>query len=327
MSFRCIVCEESPDDGTTTSTVQQKGSQSFIDASTKRGDGKSVLFKLAKLPLKLHEKCRKSYPHKKSIAAFLKKNKIEWQSNATSLRSNVSTFSFKTHCFICGKHAPPDYKKKEMEKPTQYRNLVFLVLDKTQKVDKNVLRLARERNDDYGRAIIERSAAVHDLRAADAQYHFLCMKNLNRLRRKGNPPTGGRPKDVVDDAMQSIFEYLENSSEGSQFTIEELMNEIDPKCTRSHLLKLSKTASLRNAVVLAKKKGDINKWRKKSIAIADCLLTTVRPNSYVSPLQVDVAEFLYRKYGSRRLLDVISSFGNLAREIYTYILFRGSANR
>ncbi|KAG5868977.1 hypothetical protein JTB14_009795 [Gonioctena quinquepunctata] len=33
MSRKCIVCEESLDDGTTTSTVQQKGLQSFIDAS------------------------------------------------------------------------------------------------------------------------------------------------------------------------------------------------------------------------------------------------------------------------------------------------------
>ncbi|KAG5899304.1 hypothetical protein JTB14_029258 [Gonioctena quinquepunctata] len=115
MSRKCIVCEESSDDGTTTFTVQQKGLQSFIDASTKRGDGKSVLFKLAKLPLELHEKCRKSYPHEKSIAAFLKKKKDERQSNATSLRSNVPTFSFKTHCFICGKHVPPDYKKERDE--------------------------------------------------------------------------------------------------------------------------------------------------------------------------------------------------------------------
>ncbi|KAG5868933.1 hypothetical protein JTB14_005660 [Gonioctena quinquepunctata] len=68
--------------------------------------------------------------------------------------------------------------------------LVFLVFDRTQKVDKNVLRLARERNDDYGRAITGRLAAVHDLLAADAQYHVLCMKDLNRPRRKGNPPTG-----------------------------------------------------------------------------------------------------------------------------------------
>ncbi|KAG5861429.1 hypothetical protein JTB14_026064 [Gonioctena quinquepunctata] len=84
-----------------------------------------------------------------------------------------------------GKHVPPDYKKKEMKKPPQYRDIVFLVL-----VDKNVLRLARERNDDYGRAITVRLAAVHDLLAADAQYHFLCMKDLNILRRKRNPPTG-----------------------------------------------------------------------------------------------------------------------------------------
>ncbi|KAG5896956.1 hypothetical protein JTB14_024803 [Gonioctena quinquepunctata] len=217
-----------------------------------------------------------------------------------------------------------------------------------------------------------------------------------QTRRKGHPPTGGLPRDEVDDAMQSIFEYLENSSDESQFTIEELMNEIDPNCTchhpktvknrllekydsdilitdkiphivcfkgtghkiitdswyderltedeerlrivktsaaiiledaRSHVYETSQyppadifldgvdnliPESLRvftDAVVLAKKKGNINKWRKKLLAIADCLFTTVRPNSYVSPLQMGVAEFLYRKYGSRRLLDVTCSLG------------------
>ncbi|KAG5883716.1 hypothetical protein JTB14_005106 [Gonioctena quinquepunctata] len=59
-----------------------------------------------------------------------------------------------TVLFVVRKHVPPDYKKKEMKKPPQYRSLVILVLDRTQKVDKNVLRLARERNDDYGRAIL-----------------------------------------------------------------------------------------------------------------------------------------------------------------------------
>ncbi|KAG5894597.1 hypothetical protein JTB14_038127 [Gonioctena quinquepunctata] len=136
-----------------------------------------------------------------------------------------------------------------MEKPPQDRHLVFLVLDKTRKVDKNFLRLARERNDDYGRAIIERLAAGPDSRAADAQYHFSCMKDLNIPSRKGNPPTGDRPRDEVDDVMQSIFEYLENSSDESQFTIGELMNGIAP-ISLALIQKLSKTTSLRSMAVI-----------------------------------------------------------------------------
>ncbi|KAG5897467.1 hypothetical protein JTB14_002726 [Gonioctena quinquepunctata] len=189
-----------------------------------------------------------------------------------------------------------------MKKPPQYGHLVFLVLDKTQKVDKNVLRLARERNDDYGRAIIELLAAAPDLRAADAQYHFLNMKDLNRPRWKGNPPTGGRPRDEVDDAMQSIFKYLENSSYGSQFTIEELNNEIDPNCT----CPLPKTVK---NLLLEKYGSDILITDK--IPYIVCFKGTghkIITDSW-SPLKMGVAEFLYRKYGSRRLLDVISSLG------------------
>uniref|UniRef100_A0A8D9A1X7 Uncharacterized protein n=1 Tax=Cacopsylla melanoneura TaxID=428564 RepID=A0A8D9A1X7_9HEMI len=67
-----------------------------------------------------------------------------------------------------------------------------------------------------------------------------------------------------------------------------------------------------DSVILTKKKGDFDKWKKKSLALADCLLSAMRPVSYLSPLQVGVSGFLYRKYGSRRLLDVLSSFGYCA---------------
>jgi len=62
-------------------------------------------------------------------------------------------------------------------------------------------------------------------------------------------------------------------------------------------------------VVLNNKRGDHDVWKKKSTAMAHCLVATVRPKSFVSPVLVGLAVFLYKKYGSRKLIDVVSSLG------------------
>lgn len=62
-------------------------------------------------------------------------------------------------------------------------------------------------------------------------------------------------------------------------------------------------------VVLNKKRGNHDIWKKKSTALAHSLVAAVRPRSFVSPVLVALAVFLYKKYGSRKLVDVVSSLG------------------
>lgn len=99
---------------------------------------------------------------------------------------------------------------------------------RTLEVQKNVIRLAKQCNDDYSKAIIQRLEPIPDLIAADGQYHSLCMKHLNvRVPIQGEiTKHRGRPKDEVDTCMQFVFSYLENSDEECQFTSDELMNVI-----------------------------------------------------------------------------------------------------
>ena len=96
-------------------------------------------------------------------------------------------------------------------------------------VRENILRIAKECNDEYSKAIIERVEPIPDLVAANGQYHFLCMKNFHvRLPTQGNiAKDRGRPKDEVDICLQRIFNHLENSDEECQFTEEELMSKIE----------------------------------------------------------------------------------------------------
>lgn len=62
-------------------------------------------------------------------------------------------------------------------------------------------------------------------------------------------------------------------------------------------------------VVLKNKKGDKSKWEKKCTAISPVILTATRPNSVRSPLQIGLAVHLSQKYGSKHLLNVLSTLG------------------
>lgn len=60
-----------------------------------------------------------------------------------------------------------------------------------------------------------------------------------------------------------------------------------------------------DALVLNKKRGDLAKWRY----IAHALISAVRPNSFVSSVLVGLSAFLYKKFGSKKLIDILFSLG------------------
>lgn len=62
-------------------------------------------------------------------------------------------------------------------------------------------------------------------------------------------------------------------------------------------------------VILKNKRASLEKWKKKSVVLAHCIIAAVRSKSFFSPMQVGVVAFLFQKYGSRRLIDTLSSLG------------------
>lgn len=65
------------------------------------------------------------------------------------------------------------------------------------------------------------------------------------------------------------------------------------------------------------KRGALEQWKKKCTAIAHSIITAVRPRSFFSPLQLGVGTFLYKKFGSKSLINILSAMGFCApyREI------------
>lgn len=62
-------------------------------------------------------------------------------------------------------------------------------------------------------------------------------------------------------------------------------------------------------IILKGKRGCLNKWKTKCTAIAHAIISAARPRSFLSGLQIGLAAFIYKKFRSRKLLEVLCSLG------------------
>jgi len=317
-------------------------------------------------------------------------------------RSSVSRFDFKTQCFICGNEITEKFLELESKKPFKARNVVYKVRDITGSFRSNVLKTAEERNDELGKAVALRIQPVDDLVAYEAQYHLYCYKNFCSGFAKTPLPASikrGPFAKEIDEAMDSIYNCLENNSDECQFSLDELINQIqgdfipDKKTVKTHLQKRygdnvimyvhqkQKTivclkdigekvlkdswyqnkcaneqeenlrvveaaakiirADIRAQVyevgqypppdhfmegaedvvpptlkhfmetlIVQQKKGDsVQSWKTRCTAFAHCIISAVRPRSFLSNVKIGLAAFIYKKFASRKLLDILHSLG------------------
>lgn len=62
-------------------------------------------------------------------------------------------------------------------------------------------------------------------------------------------------------------------------------------------------------IVLKHKRGSVEKLKKKCVAFSHALISAVRPRSFLSSIMTGISAYLYRKFGSKHLLQVLSAFG------------------
>lgn len=62
-------------------------------------------------------------------------------------------------------------------------------------------------------------------------------------------------------------------------------------------------------IILKSKKGLMESWRRKCTSIAHAIISAARPRSFISSLKIGVGALLYRKFGSKNLIKVLSSLG------------------
>ena len=89
-----------------------------------------------------------------------------------------------------------------------------------------LIQFAKERNDDWGQAVLARLETCNDLVAAEAVYHSSCMANF-KLDKGESGGTRGRPRNFsMTEAFENICDWLENSAESEVHAIQELYDKM-----------------------------------------------------------------------------------------------------
>jgi len=64
-----------------------------------------------------------------------------------------------------------------------------------------------------------------------------------------------------------------------------------------------------NSIIKSRKCFDDEKYKTNVLSIAHSIITATRPRSFLSPIQIGLGTLIYKKYGSKDLLDIISTLG------------------
>ena len=100
-------------------------------------------------------------------------------------------------------------------------------------IKQSVVRIAEERNDDWGNDVLQCLGSVIDLVAAEGRYHRGCYVLFQKTSKKVDIVEGesvrcfrssGRPNDdAKSEAIEKLCEYLEQN-EDSQYSMTELVD-------------------------------------------------------------------------------------------------------
>jgi len=175
---------------------QIAGETTVVDRITKRRNSDQQV--------KIHEKCR--------VAILNKKRKAEksvtdcYPKRSRSTRGNTSDFSFRGMCFFCGMTTSGNAAGSRK------------VLTKKENFDRKVHDMIEARGDcdEWAVEVKGRIAFVHDLRAADAEYHIDCHARFanQAFTKESHQVKRGRPKkDSAREAFEKLCEQLESESE------------------------------------------------------------------------------------------------------------------
>ena len=178
----------------------------------------------------VHKSCRIKHINPKAIKAALKHESTSGL-DQRPLRSSVPDFDFKTHCFFCESFIDKDATTKHPERSAlQFSHVMTL------EFQDSITAHCHKRQDEWATSVQSQIAFIHELPAAEAIYHHVCVKHF----RKGNnitleyqstrpvedshtkPKLVGRPKCISKMAAFTIAtQYLEENDDET-ITLDEL---------------------------------------------------------------------------------------------------------
>lgn len=399
----CFICKETLSEGEVR-LVKERGVKTLLASSISLKNIENQRLLKCVNEIYVHSACQIKYNNPKLIKAAVSSGK----SNITPLRATRSVseqFNFREHCCLCGDKITEEFLVAERKKKPEKRNNVITA--EKLSLSASILKAAEKRGDEWALKIKERISENTDLVALDARYHRFCQTKLYQAPPTGKP-RGNRQHPTVDEAMEKIYSFLEENAEECQFSLDELMDQIegerpqlrtvknrlfakygediliverpfkhtivcfkntghkiltstwydsrssDPQAERQRVVKAAAeviredirsqvydttqfTPSddffqnvnsvipdslklLLETVILKDKRSCLDSYRKKCVALAHSIISAVRPRSFISCLLHGIGVFLYHKFGSKHLVELLSTLGFSASYKDTMIL-------
>ena len=172
--------------------LRLKGVKRLIECAKERNDSETYNILQAILnsqredvSVELHKSCYCSFTsmdHIKKLAGRKRKSESIVSSEPSSSRirrSQVREFDFKTQCLFCSKTCEPINPKH----PTRWDRVVQCErkgIKGAPPFKEFVLKCCDERNDSWSREVAISCHGVHDLAAAEAQYHVRCYDSSGK---------------------------------------------------------------------------------------------------------------------------------------------------
>lgn len=218
----CVICRT--EDQRAIVQLTTKGIATLTECCKIRGDI-DLLQYVESNPavINTHVDCRKNYTNKRRLDQRPTDSADNFVTPlAKSLRSSTTSFDWKHHCFFCAR--PTLYDSRHPDRSDSSRA-------STLEIHQNTLKVAEERNDQWGLEVRGRLLTCNDLVAEEAVYHRRCSRLFH-----GKSPSPlnvdsacstwcDEPKRI---AFDKLCEWLEVAEE-QLYTISELheiMNEM-----------------------------------------------------------------------------------------------------
>lgn len=184
--------------------------------SRERGDGKHLLIEDKQVVV--HRRCRNIYTKPSAILAEKRKSAEKPETSAETLISpkklrSGGSFQFQNTCFFCCE----DIRKAQRKDVNSVRRV------RSNDLKQKIKCKALLRRDRWGRNVLGRMSS-EDLVAASAVYHQPCWVRFSRgstEEKSPKHPPAAVPNQDVSDAMNVIYQYMEDSDD-CQFSVKEL---------------------------------------------------------------------------------------------------------
>ena len=215
---KCIICDLDLPEEQTLKTFKARGIKTLMQSSLRRKDGRHNNMKNL-TSITVHTSCYVMYNRERSVASALKN--VQSIPSTSRRSSGEQGFDFRQWCLFCSKDASDEFINRQKKSRVANRKHVSIVSKPDTRI--NILKYAKERNDELGNTVSARLLGVEDIVEQAARYHSACYKIFFNACLSGC--SVGRPVDSQQyQAVQFVIDYLLAHKEECQFSLYNILS-------------------------------------------------------------------------------------------------------